>query len=109
WHDAAMKHNRQNAYDDLAAVAEDLIRRGVTAPKKLGLIGASNGGLLTSVMLTQRPELFGAIVSKVPLTDMQRFHKLLAGASWMSEYGDPDNAADWGALPKYSTVHKVKT
>jgi prolyl oligopeptidase len=108
WHEAAMKHNRQNAYDDLAAVAEDLVKRGVTAPKKLGVIGASNGGLLTSVMLTQRPELFGAIVSKVPLTDMQRFHKLLAGASWMSEYGDPDNAEDWAALAKYSPLHNVQ-
>ena len=108
WHEAAMKHNRQNAYDDLAAVAEDLVKRGVTAPKKLGVIGASNGGLLTSVMLTQRPELFGAIVSKVPLTDMQRFHKLLAGASWMSEYGDPDNAEDWAALSKYSPFHNVR-
>ena len=108
WHEAAMKHLRQNAYDDLAAVAEDLVRRGVTTPKTLGIIGASNGGLLTSVMLTQRPELFGAVVSKVPLTDMQRFHKLLAGASWMSEYGDPDNAEDWAALSKFSPLHNVK-
>jgi prolyl oligopeptidase len=108
WHEAAMKHDRQNAFDDLAAVAEDLVRRGVTAPKKLGVIGASNGGLLTSVMLTQRPELFGAVVSKVPLTDMQRFHKLLAGASWVSEYGDPDNAEDWAALSKYSPFHNVR-
>lgn len=108
WHEAAMKHERQNAYDDMAAVAEDLVRRGVTTPKKLGIIGASNGGLLTSVMLTQRPELFGAVVSKVPLTDMQRYHKLLAGASWMSEYGNPDDAADWAALAKYSPFHNVK-
>ncbi len=108
WHEAAMKHDRQNAYDDMAAVAEDLVKRGVTSAKKLGVLGASNGGLLTSVMLTQRPELFGAIVSKVPLTDMQRFHKLLAGASWMSEYGDPDNAEDWAALSKYSPLHNVK-
>jgi prolyl oligopeptidase len=108
WHEAAMKHLRQNAYDDLAAVAEDLVRRGVTTPKTLGVIGASNGGLLTSVMLTQRPELFGAVVSKVPLTDMQRYHKLLAGASWMSEYGDPDDAADWAALSKFSPFHNVK-
>jgi len=108
WHEAAMKHQRQNAYDDLAAVAEDLVKRGVTTPKTLGVMGASNGGLLTSVMLTQRPELFGAIVSKVPLTDMQRFHKLLAGASWMSEYGDPDKAEDWAALSKFSPFHNVK-
>lgn len=108
WHEAAMKHGRQNAYDDMAAVAEDLVRRGVTTTKKLGVIGASNGGLLTSVMLTQRPELFGAIVSKVPLTDMQRYHKLLAGASWMSEFGDPDVAEDWAALAKYSPLHNVR-
>lgn len=108
WHEAAMKHHRQNAYDDLAAVAEDLVRRGVTTKKMLGIMGASNGGLLTSVMLTQRPELFGAVVSKVPLTDMQRYHKLLAGASWMSEYGDPDNAEDWAALSKFSPFHNVK-
>jgi prolyl oligopeptidase len=103
-----MKHKRQNAYDDLAAVAEDLTRRGVTTSKTLGVMGGSNGGLLTSVMLTQRPELFGAIVSKVPLTDMKRYHKLLAGASWMSEYGDPDNAEDWAALAKFSPFQNVK-
>jgi prolyl oligopeptidase len=108
WHEAAMKHLRQNAYDDMAAVAEDVIRRGVATAKTLGIIGASNGGLLTSVMLEQRPELFGAVVSKVPLTDMQRYHKLLAGASWMSEYGDPDNAEDWAALSKFSPFHNVK-
>ena len=108
WHEGAMKHQRQNAYDDLAAVAEDLVRRGVTTAKTLGITGASNGGLLTSVMLTQRPELFGAVVSKVPLTDMQRFHKLLAGASWMSEYGDPDKAEDWAALSKFSPFHNAK-
>lgn len=108
WHMAAMKHRRQNAYDDLAAVAEDLVRRGVTTTKTLGVIGGSNGGLLTSVMLTQRPELFGAIVSSVPLTDMKRFHKLLAGASWMSEYGNPENPEDWAALSKFSPLHNIK-
>ena len=81
-----MKHKRQNAYDDLAAVAEDLVRRQVSTASMLGVQGGSNGGLLTSVMLTQRPELFGAVVSMVPLADMKRYHRLLAGASWMSEY-----------------------
>ncbi len=108
WHEAAMKEKRQNAYDDMAAVAEDLIKRGVTSAKTLGILGGSNGGLLTSVMLTQRPELFGAIVSKVPLTDMQRYHKLLAGASWMSEYGNPDDPKEWEAIAKYSPLHNVK-
>jgi len=108
WHKAAMKDKRQNAYDDLVAVAEDIIRRGVTTPKLLGVMGASNGGLLTSVMLTQHPELFGAIVSAVPLTDMKRYHKLLAGASWMSEYGDPDDPADWESLAKFSPFHNIQ-
>lgn len=108
WHEAAMKEKRQNAYDDMIAVAEDLVKRGVTTTKKLGIMGGSNGGLLTSVMLTQRPELFGAVVSKVPLTDMQRFHKLLAGASWMSEYGNPDDPKDWAYLSKFSPLHNVK-
>lgn len=108
WHEAAMKHRRQNAYDDLIAVAEDLVRRGVTTAKQLGAMGGSNGGLLTSVMLTQRPDLFGAIVSRVPLADMQRYHKLLAGASWMGEYGDPDDPEDWAALSKFSPLHNVK-
>jgi prolyl oligopeptidase len=108
WHQAAMKQKRQTAFDDLAAVAEDLVKRGVTTQKTLGVMGGSNGGLLTSVMLTQRPELFGAVVSRVPLTDMKRYHKLLAGASWMSEYGDPENADEWAALAKYSPLQNVK-
>ena len=108
WHEAAMKHKRQNAYDDLAAVAEDLVRRQVTTASMLGVQGGSNGGLLTSVMLTQRPELFGAVVSMVPLADMKRYHRLLAGASWMSEYGDPDNADDWAALAKFSPFQNVR-
>jgi prolyl oligopeptidase len=108
WHQAAMKQKRQTAYDDLAAVAEDLVRRGVATSKTLGVMGGSNGGLLTSVMLTQHPELFGAVVSRVPLTDMKRYHKLLAGASWMSEYGDPDDADDWAALAKYSPFHNIR-
>lgn len=108
WHQAALKHNRQRAYDDFAAVAEDLIARKVTSTPKLGTIGGSNGGLLMGVMLTQRPELFGAIVCQVPLLDMKRYHKLLAGASWMAEYGDPDDADDWAALSKFSPYQNVK-
>ncbi len=108
WHQAALKHDRQRAYDDFAAVAEDLIARKVTSTPKLGTIGGSNGGLLMGVMLTQRPELFGAIVCQVPLLDMKRYHKLLAGASWMDEYGDPDNAEDWAALAKFSPYQNVR-
>jgi prolyl oligopeptidase len=108
WHQAGLKHNRQRVYDDLIAVAEDLLARKVTSPKKLGVIGGSNGGLLTGVMLTQRPDLWGAIVCQVPLLDMKRYHKLLAGASWMDEYGNPDDPADWAAISKYSPYQNVK-
>jgi prolyl oligopeptidase len=108
WHQAALKHNRQRAYDDFIAVAEDLIARKVTSTPHLGIIGGSNGGLLMGVMLTQRPDLFGAVVCQVPLLDMKRYHKLLAGASWMEEYGDPDNAEDWAALAKFSPYQNVK-
>jgi len=108
WHQAALRHNRQNAYDDFIAVAEDLIARKVTSPAKLGISGGSNGGLLTGVMLTQRPDLFGAIVCSVPLLDMKRYHTLLAGASWMEEYGDPNKPEDWAVLAKYSPYQNVK-
>ena len=102
WHQAALKHNRQRAYDDFIAVAEDLVSRKVTSSAKLGIMGGSNGGLLMGVMMTQRPDLFGAIVCQVPLLDMKRYHKLLAGASWMEEYGDPEQPDDWAALAKFS-------
>ena len=111
WHQAALKANRQRAYDDFIAVAEDLIKRKVTAPSHLGTMGGSNGGLLVGVMLTQRPDLFGAVVCQVPLLDMRRYHKLSAGASWMAEYGDPDKAEEWEFIGKYSpyqNVHKDK-
>ena len=91
WHQAALKANRQRAYEDFAAVAEDLVARKVTSPKHLGIQGGSNGGLLIGNMLTQYPELFGAVVVQVPLLDMKRYSHLLAGASWMAEYGDPDS------------------
>ena len=108
WHQAALKTNRQRAYDDFAAIAEDLIARKITSPKRLGIEGGSNGGLLVGVMLTQRPELFGAVVCEVPLLDMKRFSGLLAGASWMSEYGDPKVPEEWAAIAKYSPYQNVK-
>ena len=108
WHYAARKEHRQRAYDDFIAVAEDLIARKVTSPKHLGIQGGSNGGLLMGVMLTQRPDLFGAIVCQVPLLDMRRYNKLLAGASWMDEYGDPDKPEDWTYLSKFSPYHNVR-
>ena len=108
WHQAALKENRHRAYDDFAAVAEDLIKRKVTSPKHLGIEGGSNGGLLMGNMLTLYPQLFGAIVCQVPLLDMQRYHKLLAGASWMAEYGDPDKSAEWDFIKTFSPYHNVK-
>ena len=108
WHQAALKNNRQRAFDDFAAIAEDSIKRGLTSPAHLGIMGGSNGGLLVATVMTQRPDLFKAVVCQVPLTDMRRFHKLLAGASWMAEYGDPDKPEDWAYLQKYSPYHNVK-
>ena len=107
WHEAARKNNRQRAYDDFIAVAEDLMARKVTSPKYLGIQGGSNGGLLMGVMLTQRPDLFKAIVCQVPLLDMHRYSHLLAGASWMDEYGDPDKPEDWAYISKYSPYQNV--
>jgi prolyl oligopeptidase len=107
WHQAALKQNRQRAYDDFIAVGEDLIRRKVTSARHLGIRGGSNGGLLTGVMLTQRPDLWNAVVVQVPLLDMKRFNKLLAGASWMGEYGDPDTD-DWRFIRKYSPYHNLR-
>ena len=107
WHYAARKENRQRAYDDFIAVAEDLIARKVTSPKQLGIQGGSNGGLLVGVALTQRPDLFKAVVCQVPLLDMRRYSKLLAGASWVDEYGDPDKPEEWDYIKKYSPYHNV--
>lgn len=107
WHQAALKEKRQRAYDDFIAVAEDLIARKVTSPARLGIQGGSNGGLLMGVMLTQRPDLFKAVVCQVPLLDMRRFNKLLAGASWMAEYGDPDKPEQWAYISKYSPYQNV--
>jgi prolyl oligopeptidase len=108
WHEAARKENRQRAYDDFIAVAEHLIARKVTTPRHLGIQGGSNGGLLMGVMLTQRPDLFGAVVCQVPLLDMRRFNQLLAGASWMDEYGNPDKPAEWDYIRKFSPYQNVR-
>jgi prolyl oligopeptidase len=109
WHNAARKENRQRAYDDFIAVAEDLMARKVTSAKHLGIEGRSNGGLLMCVMLTQRPDLFGAVHCGSPLLDMRRYNHLLAGASWMDEYGDPDKPQDWAYISKYSPYQNVRT
>src|SRR5690606_544690 len=105
WHQAALKANRHKAYEDFAAVAQDLITRKITSPRHLGIRGGSNGGLLTGNMLVQYPELFGAVVIQVPLLDMQRYNKLLAGASWMAEYGNPDVAEEWEYIRGFSPYH----
>ncbi len=109
WHQAATKAGRQRSFDDFIAVAEDLVRGGVTEPARLGIMGGSNGGLLVAAVALQRPELFGAVVCQVPLLDMRRYHRLLAGASWMAEYGDPDDADDWAAIARWSPYHNLRT
>lgn len=108
WHQAGLKTKRQIVYDDFFAVAENLIERKITSAKHLGAHGRSNGGLLMGVAYTQRPDLFGAIVCGVPLLDMMRFHKLLAGASWMGEYGNPDDAVEGAYLKSLSPYHNVR-
>jgi prolyl oligopeptidase len=108
WHQSALKANKQKSYDDFAAVAEDLIKSGITKPQHLGIMGGSNGGLLVGAVMVQRPELFGAVVCSVPLLDMQRYHKLLAGNSWMAEYGNPDKPEEWAYISQYSPYQNVK-
>jgi prolyl oligopeptidase len=108
WHQAAMKANRLRAYEDFAAVAEDLVNRKVTSPKHLGATGRSNGGLLMGNMLTRYPDLFGAIVCGSPLLDMLRYHKLPAGASWVGEYGDPEKPDELAALKTFSPYYNLK-
>ena len=108
WHQAALRENRQRAYDDYFAIAEDMIERGVTSSDKLGALGRSNGGLLLGVALTQRPDLFAALDIGVPLLDMIRYNKLLAGASWMGEYGNPDVAEDRKFIEAYSPYQNLE-
>lgn len=107
WHTQAMREGRHKVAEDFAAVAADLVDRGVTTVEQLGAQGGSNGGLLMGVMLTGYPQLFGALVCQVPLLDMRRFHLLLAGASWMAEYGNPEDPADWEFISQYSPYHHI--
>ena len=107
WHQAGLKMDRQRIYDDLISVAEDMHTRGLTSPRRTAVYGGSNGGLLTGVMYTQRPDLWNAVVSAVPLLDMLRFHTLLAGASWMGEYGNPEDPDEGGFLRSISPYHNV--
>ena len=107
WHTQAMREGRHRVAEDFAAVAADLVTRGITDVARLGAQGGSNGGLLMGIMLTKFPELFGALVCQVPLLDMKRFHLLLAGASWVAEYGDPDNPGDWEFISEYSPYQNI--
>jgi prolyl oligopeptidase len=107
WHTQAMREGRHLVHEDFAAVAADLVARGVTTVGQLGAQGGSNGGLLMGIMLTKCPELFGALVCSVPLLDMKRYHLLLAGASWMAEYGDPDDPDDWAFIAEYSPYQNI--
>lgn len=109
WHTQAMREGRHLVGEDFAAVAADLVERGITTVEQLGAQGGSNGGLLMGVMLTQYPELFGSLVCSVPLLDMRRFHLLLAGASWVAEYGNPDDPNDWEFISQYSPYQNIST
>jgi prolyl oligopeptidase len=107
WHTQAMREGRHLVAEDFVAVARDLVNRGITTVDQLGAQGGSNGGLLMGIMLTQYPESFGALVCSVPLLDMRRFHLLLAGASWVAEYGNPDDPADWEFIGRYSPYQNI--
>jgi prolyl oligopeptidase len=107
WHTQAMRAGRHLVAEDFASVATDLVDRGIATVQQLGAQGGSNGGLLMGIMLTKYPELFGALVCQVPLLDMRRFHLLLAGASWVAEYGDPDNPDDWRFIAEYSPYQNI--
>ncbi|HWH17861.1 MAG TPA: prolyl oligopeptidase family serine peptidase [Allosphingosinicella sp.] len=107
WHQAAQRANKQRTWDDYIAVAEDLVKRKITSPRRLGVVGGSQGGLLVGTAITQRPDLFNAAIVQVPLFDMLRFHKLGAGASWIGEYGDPENAEQRAWIEAYSPYQKL--
>jgi prolyl oligopeptidase len=108
WHEAATKHNHIRNFQDFAAVARDLVARKITSSRHLGIMGGSQGGLLVSGTFVMYPELVHAVVAQVPLADMKRYSHLLAGASWMAEYGDPDDPADWEYIKKWSPYQNIR-
>jgi prolyl oligopeptidase len=108
WHEAGRGAGKRLSHDDFAAVAADLVRRGVTRPKRIAAEGGSNGGILIANMMTRYPERFGALLCTIPLIDMRRYSKLLAGASWIAEYGDPDKPEEWAWLQTYSAYHQAE-
>ena len=107
WHRAALKANRHKSFEDFEAIAEDLIQKKITSPNWLGIRGGSNGGLLVGAAFTRRPDLYGAVICAVPLLDMRRYNRLLAGASWMAEYGNPDKPEEWAFIRTYSPYHNL--
>jgi len=107
WHTAALRENRPRAFEDFIAVGDDLVARGITSHRHLGIMGGSNGGLLVGAVMVMRPDLAHAVVCQVPLLDMKRFSHLLAGASWMAEYGNPDVAEDWAFIKTWSPYHNL--
>jgi prolyl oligopeptidase len=108
WHQAGLKANRQKVFDDFIAVGEDLIAKKISSPRHLAISGGSNGGLLVGAVAVQRPDLFRAVICAVPLLDMKRYNKLLAGPSWVAEYGNPDDPKEWEFISKYSPYQNVK-
>jgi prolyl oligopeptidase len=108
WHTSVLKENRHKAFEDFEAIAEDLIRTNITSADHLGIEGRSNGGLLTLATMVRRPYLYGAVISGAPLSDMQRYHEMLAGASWIAEYGDPRIPAEWAFLREYSPYQNFR-
>src|SRR5262249_23331234 len=108
WHEAGRLHNKQNVFDDFIAAGEYLVQQKYTQPSKLAIAGGSNGGLLVGAAMTQRPELFGAVVCSAPLLDMVRYHKFGIGTSWIPEYGSPEKPEDLKVLHAYSPYHAVK-
>ena len=108
WHQSVLNENRQLAFDDFAAVAADLHRRGISSPRRTGIYGRSNGGVLTSVSITQHPELFNAAVIESPLIDMLRYHEMPAGASWIGEYGDPRIPEEAAWIARYSAYQNLR-
>jgi prolyl oligopeptidase len=109
WHSSVLKANRYKVFEDFEAVAQDLVRTGVTTSSRLGIEGRSNGGLLTLAVMNRHPELYGAVISGAPLSDMARYHEMLAGASWIDEYGDPRVPAEWEALRQYSPYQNFRS